>query len=200
MSLMEEEVQFRGRHIFNLRQEIQEKQKYLAEQKEELAEKRNQVMNLTIQVDAVEAHLEMLQGLLVDVSTAVFDEDKVGFSDEDVDLSPQKESRTPMEMLKPQFKGMQLGDIVEILLEYEQRPLTVSEIGRKIYDAKDKKEFARARNSLSAELRTGATKKPPRWIKQGRSAYVPLSLQSGSKADMRTSTRTVKGGDDMQAS
>jgi hypothetical protein len=79
-----------------------------------------------------------------------------------------------MDMLRDEYKGMKLGDIAAEVLDARQAPLTTTELSRIIYDTKNDAELSRARNSLSAELRTGAKGKHPRWQKIGRNAYASL--------------------------
>jgi hypothetical protein len=79
--------------------------------------------------------------------------------------------RSPMEMLRPPYKGMKLAEIITIVLKESSSPLTTTELSHIIYDTHSDEELYRARNSLSAELRTGAKSNPPRWKKLGRYAY-----------------------------
>lgn len=81
--------------------------------------------------------------------------------------------RSPTEMLRAEYKGMKLGDIAAIVLQ-QHSPLTTAELCRIIYDTESSDEFERARNSLSAELRSGAKGDAPRWRKLGRNAYASL--------------------------
>lgn len=82
--------------------------------------------------------------------------------------------RSPMEMLRPQFKGMRLAEIIATVLENSRSPMTTTELSRIIYDTHSEEELYRARNSLSAELRTGSRCNPPKWKKLGRYAYAAL--------------------------
>lgn len=186
--------QFTGRRIYHLQQEIRDREDDLALKKAELTEKRAQVHDLVLVTNAMQSNINMLKGLLMQANEAVFGNDEALALEHASDSGQQAPSRSPMEMLRPQFKGMQLGDIVELVLDNSQQPLTITEIGRIIYDSNDKEEFARARNSLSAELRSGATKTPARWIKKGRSAYAPITFQAGVEAEVELS-QTVEGGD-----
>lgn len=97
----------------------------------------------------------------------------------EADINSPKLERTPMEMLRSQYKGMKLADIAATVLTEKQVPLTTTELSHIIYDIKSDDELYRARNSLSGELRTGAKKQNSRWHKVGRYAYAsvfPLQL------------------------
>ncbi len=93
----------------------------------------------------------------------------------DFPTSAIEEKRTPMDMVRSQFKGMKLGDIAEGVLKENSRLLTTNELTRLIYDTKTDDEFDRARNSLSSELRSGVRLQNPRWKKVGRNAYITTS-------------------------
>lgn len=82
--------------------------------------------------------------------------------------------RSPMEMLRAEYKGMRLGDIAAKVLGGNPSPLTTTELTRLIYDTGSDDEFNRARNSLSTELRVGAKGDDPKWRKVGRYAYSRL--------------------------
>jgi len=101
-----------------------------------------------------------------------------GFADlEDPSISiPLLRMRTPMEMLRDEYKGMKLSDIAVEVLNTEPAPLTTTELTRKIYCTNSNEEFDRARNSLATELRMGAKSSNPRWRKCGRYAYCGLHL------------------------
>ena len=173
---------FTGEHVLHLQREIERKQQKLADsysllqkKKAELLEKRDEVKHLMLESSAMQSHIDMLQQFLKQVTEEVLAEDDLPDVMELDNSNCQKLKRNPMEMVKPQFKGMQLGDIVELILRQNQKPMTTAEISRIIYDTDDKEEFARARNSLSAELRSGAAKESPRWLKKGRATYVAHS-------------------------
>lgn len=89
--------------------------------------------------------------------------------------------RTPTEMLRPEFKGMRLGDIIQGVLSNAQEPLTSKEIANRVYFTHSPDEFDRARGSVSAELRSSAKGANPKWKKIGRSGYVALPEQMGGK-------------------
>lgn len=173
---------FTGEHVLHLQREIKRSQQKLAnsdsliqKKKAELADKRDEVRHLMLENNAMRSHLSLLQQLLKQVAEEVLAEDDLPDVIELDDSNCQRRKRNPMEMIKTQFKGLQLGDIVELILRQNQKPMTTTEISRIIYDTDDKEEFARARNSLSAELRSGAAKEPPRWLKKGRATYVTRS-------------------------
>ena len=87
-----------------------------------------------------------------------------------------EEKRTPMEMIRPEYKGMKLPDIAAKVLNQNFRLLTTTELTRFIYETKTVDEFDRARNSLSSELRSGVKVQSPRWKKVGRNAYAAIGL------------------------
>jgi hypothetical protein len=89
-------------------------------------------------------------------------------------LAQQSKQRSPMEMIRDEYKGMKLGDIANQVMKDKNVPLTTTELSRLIYATQSDDEFARARNSLSAELRAGAKGQRPQWRKLGRYAYASL--------------------------
>lgn len=196
---MQHDNTFTGEHILHLQREIEEKQQQLVDsdsllrrKRAELAALRDEVRDLMVGNNAMQAHINMLQGLLEQISEEVISADELTTAMAVEVKADPKIKRNPMEMVKPQFKGMQLGDIVELILKQNRKPLTTSELSRMIYDTTDKDEFARARNSLSAELRSGASKEPPRWLKRGRSTYVTRSQTIAGKV---LSSSNSQGGD-----
>jgi hypothetical protein len=92
----------------------------------------------------------------------------------DLTATQQSKARSPMEMIRNEYKGMKLGDIAAQVLTDKNVPLTTTELSRIIYATDTDDEFARARNSLSAELRAGAKGQCPQWRKLGRYAYASL--------------------------
>lgn len=110
---------------------------------------------------------------------AYFDIDSSNDDDEEEEeeeylLSVTETDRPPMDMLKPQYKGQPMTDIVLSILKQEQRPMRAVEIALAVYKTESKEEFTRARNSIGAELRTGSGKKG--WKKAGRGRYVIDSI------------------------
>jgi hypothetical protein len=91
-----------------------------------------------------------------------------------------KEKRTPMEMVRSEYKGMKLPDIAEKVLRQNSRLLTTTELTHFIYETTTDDEFDRARNSLSSELRSGVKAQKPRWRKVGRNAYALVFKSRGS--------------------
>jgi hypothetical protein len=83
--------------------------------------------------------------------------------------------RSPIDMLRPEFKGLRMSAIIVQVLAANPMPLTTPELTRLIYDVNSEGEFERARNSLSTELRSGAKSKTPKWRKIGRYAYSALA-------------------------
>jgi len=196
---MQHDNTFTGEHILHLQREIEEKQQQLVDsdsllrrKQAELAALRDEVRDLMVGNNAMQAHINMLQGLLEQISEEVISADELTTAMAAEVKAAPKFKRNPMDMVKPQFKGIQLGDIVELILKQNRKPLTTSELSRMIYDTNDKDEFARARNSLSAELRSGASKEPPRWLKRGRSTYVARSQAIAGKV---LPSSNSKGGD-----
>ena len=97
-------------------------------------------------------------------------------SKENIAVQP---NRSPSEMIRPEYQGFQrLGDLIESLLNQVSQPITAKGLTTKIYDCSSDKEFSRARNSLSSELRNGASLTPPRWQKLSRTTYASNSWQS----------------------
>lgn len=88
----------------------------------------------------------------------------------------QDEKRTPMDMVRPEFKGLKLGDIITKVLNKNPGLLTTNELTRLIYRTATDDEFDRARNSLSSELRSELKLQNPRWKKVGRNAYTAVEL------------------------
>lgn len=79
--------------------------------------------------------------------------------------------RSPKEMIRTEYKGRRLSSLIEAFLRKENGPLTTAELTRKIYQTETKEEFARARNIIYAELRSGLLSNNPLWRKVGRYAY-----------------------------
>ncbi|MFB2893289.1 hypothetical protein ACE1CI_10280 [Aerosakkonemataceae cyanobacterium BLCC-F50] len=125
-----------------------------------------------------------LQSRQLSLMPAYFDVDTSNEDDEEEGeymLSATESERPPMEMLKPQFKGQSMTDIVLSILKQEQRPMRAVEIAFAVYQTESKEEFTRARNSIGAELRTGADKKG--WKKAGRGRYVIESISQKDSKD-----------------
>lgn len=135
-----------------------------------IAERRAELQELECRVAGVKSAIDLHLQLLLEERT------KQGFqaSGPDVQLHAVYH-RSPMDMLRPQFKGKRLAEIIATVLEENQLPMTTTELSRIIYEVWSDEELYRARNSLSAELRTGANTHPPKWQKLGRYAYAALS-------------------------
>lgn len=83
----------------------------------------------------------------------------------------QSAERNPMDMLKSEFRGLKLGDIVKKVLAERGEPITTADLARHIYETNSSVEFNRARNSLYAELRAELSRDKPRWKRVGKYAY-----------------------------
>jgi hypothetical protein len=84
------------------------------------------------------------------------------------------ENRMPADMVRVEYKGMKLADIIATVLAKSSSPLTPKDVTALIYDTNSPEEFDRARSSVSTEMRSGAKGQAPKWQKIGRSAYAPL--------------------------
>ena len=85
-------------------------------------------------------------------------------------LEPLK-VRTPIEMIKPEFKGMTINKIAQkILREAAPEELTNAQITKLVYDTSTEEEFSRCRGAISAVLREEAGKWG--WAKLGPNKYV----------------------------
>lgn len=195
---MKEHDLFSEAHISSLRSQLETDLTNLAQVKARIRQKqaeleklRSDIHDLALASNVLQSRIEVSRELLAQITEKPFPDDQLlSVVPRPVEAHEQIR-RNPMDMLKPEFKGMQLGNIVEHVLERHRGPLTTTDIGRIIYDARDKDEFSRARNSLSAELRLGASKNPPRWVKKGRSAYV---AQFSADAAKSLPSRKLQGG------
>ena len=147
---------------------LAERKQELVKRLKELAGLQASVHQLQAWIKSVEAHLTILDAQIeAEAASTRF---------------KQNSRRNPMEMIRDEFKGMKLGDIAETVLEEHEGPLTTTELSRIIYDTFNDDELSRARNSLSAELRTGIKSEHPRWQKLGRNAYASLDYSQEEAA------------------
>lgn len=158
----------------------EETQTELAERLSYLTQLEEEFRALQVTIQAVRESIQVRQEYLSDSES-----NSSGSSDPMIDSDSAtsaalRQHRSPMEMLRSDYKGMKLGDIAAMVLSKKQVPLTTTELCRLIYDTKSSDEFDRARNSLSAELRTGSKGEDCRWKKVGRYAYA--SLTAGGEA------------------
>lgn len=141
---------------------------------EVLHEKLQMFDRLKSEITDLRGRQSMLQTFLDAIATSVTPQEtdkNKSFRDGD-----SHQQRTPMDMIRNEYKGMMLGDIAAKVLDEHQSVLTPKQLTEIIYDAKTDEEFERARNSLSAELRAGAKGNSPRWKKIGRYAYASLQV------------------------
>lgn len=147
----------------------------IAEMNSTLAFLEEESQLLQVQIQALQDSIKSRQDYLANLENKVliFPNSKEG------KIQPNaKGERSPMEMLRSQYKGMKLGDIAARVLEEQRAPLTTTELSQIIYDVKSDDELYRARNSLSGELRSGAKCHNPRWRKVGRYAYASAFMQA----------------------
>ena len=147
----------------------------IAQRKQHLAEQEDQLRHLQIVIPQLKAaianHESMLASIIQELEVMV-----------PVCHSSETTHRSPMDMLRPEYKGMKLGDIANQVLNSCKSPLTTTDLARRIYQTMDNDELSRARNSLSAELRTGVKDTHPRWQKIGRNAYASLKYSQEEAA------------------
>jgi hypothetical protein len=143
----------------------------------EIAEKRSHLAKMCIElkevqlgVNQLKAYICMLENLLVTIELSEEAETPAPASFP----NDQSVQRSPMEMIRPEYKGMKLGDIAVMVIAKEKTPLTTTELTHLIYAPRTTDEFERARNSLASELRSGAKGNSPRWKKIGRHAYTTI--------------------------
>lgn len=137
------------------------------------------IADRTAELQALECTITVVKSVIaLHLQLLAQEKENQGLSTSDADVHPGSfnpvNHRSPMEMLQPRFKGMRLAEIITTVLEDSRSPMTTTELSRVIYDTQSEEELYRARNSLSAELRTGAKANPPRWKKLGRYAYAAL--------------------------
>ncbi|MEH2179657.1 hypothetical protein [Nostoc sp.] len=82
------------------------------------------------------------------------------------DLMP----RDPMDMLRSKYKGMQMLEIIDSILNDYPDKLSSEEVTKIAYDTNSNTEFERAKASMSTQLRYGAGK--GKWLKVGRGYFV----------------------------
>ncbi len=138
-----------------------------------LEEKNEELLELQTQVSAIKSSLDMhldLQRTLNEQSSQV-PASQAGAS---LELQGIRGKRNPADMLRSQWKGMKLSDIIFQVLRDNAVALTTAELTQLMYSSQDEEEFNRARNSLSSELRSGAKRENPCWKKIGRNAYAAI--------------------------
>ncbi|MGB3790377.1 MAG: hypothetical protein WA949_20380 [Phormidesmis sp.] len=148
----------------------------LIQRKKQLAEQEDELRHLKILIPQLKAAIANHE-LMLESITQELEAEKTQIKS-DTALT----QRSPMDMLRSEYKGMKLGDIAASVLASCDVPLTTTELARQIYEAKDSNELSRARNSLSAELRTGVKETCPRWQKIGRNAYASLDYSQEDAA------------------
>ncbi len=79
------------------------------------------------------------------------------------------QQREPKEMLRPAYKNMSMGEIIESILKTRSSPFTSEELAEIVYDTQNEDEFFRAKASISAQLRLGA--KNQKWKKTDRGLF-----------------------------
>ncbi|PZO20893.1 MAG: hypothetical protein DCF25_05955 [Leptolyngbya foveolarum] len=147
----------------------------IIQRKEQLAQKEDELMHLQILIPQLKAAIANHESMLKSLTRGVEE------STDTLNLE-QTIHRSPMDMLRNEFKGMRLGNIAAQVLDEHSISLTTTELARLIYETKNSDEFSRARNSLSAELRTGVRDSHPRWKKIGRNAYASLQYSQEEAA------------------
>jgi hypothetical protein len=78
-------------------------------------------------------------------------------------------TRDPIQMLRPQFAGKSMGQIILSILGETNAPMEPQDVAKAAYSTDTEEEFIRARNSISVALRTGAGRKG--WRKLGRGLF-----------------------------
>ncbi|MEL6553312.1 MAG: hypothetical protein AAFQ63_07615 [Cyanobacteria bacterium J06621_11] len=147
----------------------------IAERKEQLAQREDELMHLQILIPQLKAAISNHESILMSLTKA--EEENISNLN-----SEQPPHRNPMDMVQNEFKGMKLGNIAAQILNKYLVPMTTTELAHLIYETKNRDELSRARNSLSAELRTGVKEKHPRWKKIGRNAYASLKYSQEEAA------------------
>lgn len=140
---------------------------YVKERRQYLADQEGLLAHLQITVPQVRSAIAMSEAELASVTQMIEAENFDYGSDVAV-------HRSPMDMLRSEYKGMRLRDIAVRVLDAGLMPMTTTDIARQIYSTENSDELSRARNSLSAELRNGVQEEQPMWQKIGRNAYASL--------------------------
>ena len=147
----------------------------IAQRKKQLAQKEDELMHLQILIPQLKAAIANHESILSSL--------KEGIEDDIDALNSEKViHRSPMDMIRHEFKGMRLGHIAAEVLDDQLIPLTTTELTRLIYETKNNDEFSRARNSLSTELRNGVKDSHSKWKKIGRNAYASLQYSQEEAA------------------
>ena len=106
-----------------------------------------------------------------------YNENEGGIDGEDSDLRENQNDeceqeltpREPMDMLRSQYKGLPMFEIIDSILDNSPKELSSDEVTRIAYDTNSDSEFERAKASMSAQLRYGASK--GKWLKVGRGSF-----------------------------
>ena len=118
-----------------------------------------------------------------DVGLADCNENQDGVDEEDNDFPEDEDDnfaqddstqRAPVDMLRPEYKGMSMFDIIERILADTSQELSSEDVTRIAYDTNSEDEFLRAKGSMSAQLRIGASK--GKWAKVERGHFASNTL------------------------
>lgn len=96
-------------------------------------------------------------------------------------LQSEVNRREPMDMLRPQYIGMLMADIIDSILSDSPQILSSDELTNIAYETENDDEFERAKASISAQLRIGA--KQGKWVKVGRGSFASHSVIPDQEID-----------------
>jgi hypothetical protein len=96
---------------------------------------------------------------------------------------------TPENWLFSQYRLLGSKKAIERILEERKQPVEIEDLVKELYDTHSEDEFKRARNTLSAALRRGASEGA--WQKSGRSFYAANSVDATGSAVARDNTIDV---------
>ena len=121
--------------------------------------------------------------------------DKVDVDVEDNDFSENKDDkfaqddsmqRDPMDMLHPKYKGISMFEIIDSILNDTSKELSSEDVTKIAYDTNSDLEFERAKASMAAQLRIGASK--GKWAKVGRGCFASNIVVEQQQNSNRSTT------------
>ncbi|MBD2164960.1 hypothetical protein H6G04_11160 [Calothrix membranacea FACHB-236] len=127
-------------------------------------------------------------------SQDAFDDEDNDFSRDEADKSLQNDlnQRDPMSMLRPEYQGMPMLDIIESILNDASKQMSNEDVTKIAYDTKSENEFERAKASMSAQLRIGANK--GKWLKVGRGCFASNNVVKGNFPNNNFESLSVNNG------
>jgi len=74
--------------------------------------------------------------------------------------APEDRQKSPIEMLRTEFSGMSMSEVIGMLLNIHGKPVHALDLAREAYEVEeDSEDFKRARDSMNSALKDGVDKK-----------------------------------------